>query len=114
MAETGRRAPQASLALSAPVAVSVGREPDIFYLSKGRPDKVTAQYVSAPAELVIEVLSEGSRTRRVLLPARFCSGAGRGQAEKGRPVRRPAGDRQAGARPGGKSPRPSGFSRAAR
>ena len=45
------------------VREGICREPDVFFVSKERLSALTAQYVAGPADFVIEIISEGSRTR---------------------------------------------------
>ena len=45
------------------VRQGLAREPDIFFVAASQSGNVAAEYVSAPVDLVIEVLSESGRTR---------------------------------------------------
>ncbi len=64
------------------------REPDIFFVSRRRRPRVTEEYVDGPADFVIEVLSESSRTRDLKEKASDYAAAGVGEYWAVDPARR--------------------------
>ena len=55
------------------------RLPDVVFVSSGRPDALTPDYVAGGPDFVIEIVSEGSRTRDLKEKAREYEEAGVGE-----------------------------------